>query len=96
MVVPRLRSSHRIRQASGLSRPASETLTDFWRSFEPRDPREVVLRYRSAPWNDILDEPEDTSPQQPISDQPLGIDDVVDNDTTTTHAAKRTSVASYS
>jgi hypothetical protein len=66
MVAARLRPSHRVRQASGPSRPATLTLTEFWTTFDPTEPALPCLRFRSAPWDDILDVPEDDSP--PSSD----------------------------
>jgi hypothetical protein len=68
MVAPRRRPSHRIRQhvarmqASGPTRPALGPLTEFWKTYNPEEdiiPRnEVQLRYRSAPWDDFLDDEE--------------------------------------
>jgi hypothetical protein len=31
-------------------------LAEFWTTFEPTEPKEVILRYRSAPWDDIIDD----------------------------------------
>jgi hypothetical protein len=45
----RQRPSHRIRRASGPIRPALGPLAEFWVSYDPREPKEVLLRYRSAP-----------------------------------------------
>jgi hypothetical protein len=56
MVQARLRPSHRIRQASGPTRPAPVTLAQYWKSFTEQDPKDVVLRYRSAQWDDIIDD----------------------------------------
>jgi hypothetical protein len=55
MVQARLRPSHRIRQASGPTRPAPLTVRKYW-TFDPQPAKEVFLRYRSAPWDDILDD----------------------------------------
>jgi hypothetical protein len=55
-MVTRLRPSHRIRQVSGPTRPAPSALASFWSSFNPEEcPKEIWLRYRSAPW-DIIDD----------------------------------------
>jgi hypothetical protein len=52
----RLQPSHRIRRASGPTRPALGPLAQYWSSFQPEEPKEVVIRLRSAPWGDILDD----------------------------------------
>jgi hypothetical protein len=70
MFVPRLLPSHRIRQAGGPTHPATKSLAEFWRTFDPRDPKEIILRFHSAPWDDIIDYPEDTPPQVVDPDQP--------------------------
>jgi hypothetical protein len=31
-------------------------LAHYWGTFQPEDPKEVVIRLRSAPWDDILDD----------------------------------------
>jgi hypothetical protein len=59
----RQRPSHRIRRASGPTRPALGPLADFWATYDPREPKEVLLRYRSAPWDDILSGDEDDATQ---------------------------------
>jgi hypothetical protein len=52
----RQRPSHRIRRLSGLPRPALGPLASFWSTFNPEEPKTVVLCYRSAPWDDVLDD----------------------------------------
>jgi hypothetical protein len=52
--------SHRIRQATGPSRPALGPLAEFWTTFDPREPKEIILRLHSAPWDDIIMEEDDT------------------------------------
>jgi hypothetical protein len=60
MVASRQRHSHRIRRASGLTRPVLGPLAEFWSSFQPDDlePRQIQLRFRSAPWDDIISDEE--------------------------------------
>jgi hypothetical protein len=52
----RQRPSHRIRRPSSPTRPALGPLAEFWTTFDPTDPKEVILRLRSKPWDDILDD----------------------------------------
>jgi hypothetical protein len=92
MVNPRQRPSHRIRLASGLTRPATgitawpqkpSALAEFFASFYPEDSDEIPstpdfpLRWCSAPWDDIMDEPPLTPPPSPTqtSDQDSYLED---------------------
>jgi hypothetical protein len=34
-------------------------LAEFWTTYNPREPKEVILSYRSAPWDDIISGDED-------------------------------------
>jgi hypothetical protein len=57
-----------VRRVGGFTRPAVNTLAQFWALFDPEEStKEIFLRYRSAPWDDILSEgstPEDQQSQE--------------------------------
>jgi hypothetical protein len=54
MVASRQQSYHWIWRASGPTRPTSSSLREYWASFDPRDPKEIELRYRSVLLDDII------------------------------------------
>jgi hypothetical protein len=84
MVAARKRPTHRVRQASGHTRPALGPLAEFWTSFDPTEPEPAIvdIRFRSAPWDDIINEetpteedtlatPQDSEDEQQL-DSPTG------------------------
>jgi hypothetical protein len=43
-------------------------LAQFWSTFDPEDPKEVILRYRSSPWDEISDDGLPSGDEMAITD----------------------------
>jgi hypothetical protein len=51
-------------------------MAEYWSTFRAEDPKDIVLRYRSAPWTDIMDELADDLVEAPVQDQPSDTEEV--------------------
>jgi hypothetical protein len=91
MVSSRQRPSHRIRQASGPSRPvyciepAPQTFAEYFTSFDPAAELDLPVpaapsRWHSAPWDDIIQEEDISDTEQLKQDTQFTVDQEQDSD----------------
>jgi hypothetical protein len=64
----------------------------YWSTFDPTDPKEVILQYRSSPWDDIVSEEDKTRQVDELAstiDDDIPEEDVIIQDSSTTNLLAR-------